>query len=485
MSQEFIPTIGIECHVQFKTQSKLFSSAANDARNAQPNTLINHIDLGLPGALPTFNEQALKLAILAGFSLNSRPQLVSYFDRKHYFYPDLPMGYQITQFEKPIILGGFVEFEVANKLLRVGITRAHIEADAGKSSHPAGQDYSLVDLNRAGTPLLEIVSEPDMHSAQEARAYAHELYLLMRYADVTYGDLFQGNMRFDVNVSLSSTPGSLGTRTETKNLNSFRSVEKAVDYEIKRQTDLLRRGQKVVQATLGWDDAKQRTFTQRVKENADDYRYMPDPDLPPVILTDSYLDEIASSLPMGPKAWRLLLKKIGLTPATIEVLLEANLDLNANNYLQLINNFSKTSDTQLAKLVANWLVNVDIPYCLENKTSDKLDRLKFYTELSQLILANKLNSTSAKELITDFLSGKLKLTQNLAKLIEDLGLIQSSNQTELMELVRQVLEANPQAVADIRAGQAKAKGYLIGQAMKLNNQANPGLVAELIDKLIK
>src|SRR6201996_6346884 len=239
--KQYTMTIGIECHVQFKTRTKLFSGADNDAREAAPNTLVNHIDFGLPGALPVLNEEALRLACRAAFALGSEPQKFSKFDRKHYFYPDLPMGYQITQFDEPIIVGGHVEIEVDGEQKTIGITRAHMEADAGKSTHPAGADYSLVDLNRAGTPLLEIVSEPDMHSAAEAKAYAKELYLRMKYADVSEANLYYGNMRFDVNVSVSKSD-TLGTRTETKNLNSFRSIEKAVDYEVGRQIDILESG---------------------------------------------------------------------------------------------------------------------------------------------------------------------------------------------------------------------------------------------------
>ncbi len=260
---KYLTTIGIECHVQLKTATKLFAAVSNDARDAEPNTLISHICLGMPGALPFLNEQAVQLAMRAGFALGTIPQTFSKFDRKHYFYPDLPNGYQITQFDQPIILGGFVDIEVGNAKKRIGITRAHMEADAGKSTHPAGKDYSLVDLNRAGTPLLEIVSEPDMHTAEEAKAYAKELYLLMRYADVSDCNLYYGNMRFDVNVSVSKDHDKLGTRSETKNLNSFRSVEKTIDYEVARQIKVLESGDKVVQETRGWDDAKQKTFSQR------------------------------------------------------------------------------------------------------------------------------------------------------------------------------------------------------------------------------
>src|SRR5580704_17366493 len=289
--KQYTVTIGIECHVQFKTKTKLFSGADNDAREASPNTLVNHIDFGLPGALPVLNKEAVRLACIAAFALGSEPQKFSKFDRKHYFYPDLPMGYQITQYDQPIIIGGSVVINVDNTLKTIGITRAHLEADAGKSIHPTGKDYSLVDLNRAGTPLLEIVSEPDMHSAAEAKAFAKELYLRMKYADVSYADLYYGNMRFDVNVSVSQTD-ELATRSDTKNLNSFRSVEKAVEFEVNRQIELLEKGQKIVQESRGWDDAKQKTFSQRSKEEAHDYRYMPDPDLPPIVITDEYVAKI-------------------------------------------------------------------------------------------------------------------------------------------------------------------------------------------------
>ncbi|HET8670172.1 MAG TPA: Asp-tRNA(Asn)/Glu-tRNA(Gln) amidotransferase subunit GatB, partial [Candidatus Saccharimonadales bacterium] len=266
----YTATIGIECHVQFKTATKLFAAVGNDAREAVPNTLVSHICFGLPGALPVLNKEAIRLGMRAAFALGTEPQRYSAFDRKHYFYPDLPLGYQITQFMYPIIKDGLVTIEVTGKEKQIRIREAHLEADAGKSTHPEGKDYSLVDLNRAGTPLLEIVSQPDMHDPAEAKAYARELYLRMRYADVSDCNLYYGNMRFDVNVSVSKN-NTLGTRTETKNLNSFRSVEKAAEYEINRQIELLEKGSQVVQETRGWNDAKQVTFAQRSKEDAHDY----------------------------------------------------------------------------------------------------------------------------------------------------------------------------------------------------------------------
>src|SRR5665213_610219 len=296
-------TIGIECHVQLKTKSKLFSAADNDAREASPNTLVNHIDFGLPGALPVVNEEAIHLATRAAFALDTVPQKFSKFERKHYFYPDLPMGYQISQLAEPIVIGGHVNLVVDEKPVTVQINRIQIEADAGKNTHPVNKDYSLVDLNRAGTPLLEIVSEADMHSPAEAKAYVRELYLRVKYADISDANLYYGNMRFDVNVSVSKTD-ELGTRSETKNINSFRAVEKSAEYEIKRQIEQLEKGEAVVQETRGWDDVKQKTLSQRGKEEAHDYRYMPDPDLPPVTLDDDYINKVKSEMPIMPEEWR-------------------------------------------------------------------------------------------------------------------------------------------------------------------------------------
>ena len=307
---KYYPTIGLECHVQLKTRTKLFAGVDNDAREARPNSLISPLCIGLPGTLPILNVEAVRLAIRAGLALRAEIAEISHFDRKHYFYPDLPKGYQISQYERPIIGSGIVEVPMDDgSTTAVRITRAHLEEDAGKTTHPAGRDYSLVDFNRTGTPLLEIVSEPDMHSAAEAREFAHELYLIMKYAAVSDVDLYHGNMRFDVNVSVSSDSEKLGIRSETKNLNSFRSVEKAVAFEIRRQISLLEKNQRVVQETRGWDEAKQRTTSQRSKEEAHDYRYFPDPDIPPISIDKAMIAQAAEEMPLLPAALR---EKFGL-----------------------------------------------------------------------------------------------------------------------------------------------------------------------------
>lgn len=470
-------TIGIECHVQLKTKTKLFSAVGNDAREAPPNTLVSHIDFGLPGALPVLNKEAVHLAARAGFALNSAPQPFSKFDRKHYFYPDLPMGYQISQYDEPVILGGAVEIEVEGESKTIGITRAHLEADAGKSVHPAGKDYSLVDLNRAGTPLLEIVSEPDMHSAAEAKAYVRELYLRMRYADVSDANLYYGNMRFDVNVSVSPTM-DLGTRTETKNINSFRAVEKVVEYEINRQIELLEKGEIIVQETRGWDDAKFKTFSQRSKENADDYRYMPDPDLPPIVLEQDWIDSVKAEMPVMPDEWRHRLSQLGLDKAQIETLLDAQVEFDQENYLQLLE--QSLTDQAYAKQLANWLVNVDIPLLRDLPEHKPIDRERLYPAVAELVTADKLSSTNAKALIGELLQSD-GMPPNIAGYAEQKGLIQESDEGAVTEVVKQVLADNPKAAEDVKNGEMKAIGFLVGQVMKLSQgKANPQLAQQLI-----
>ena len=472
LRKQYTVTVGIECHVQLKTRTKLFSGADNDARAAAPNTLVNHIDFGLPGALPVLNKEAVRLASKAAFALGSEPQKFSKFDRKHYFYPDLPMGYQITQYDEPIVIGGHIDIEVNGQVKTIGITRAHMEADAGKSTHPAGTDYSLVDLNRAGTPLLEIVSEPDMHSAAEAKAYARELYLRMRYADVSDANLYYGNMRFDVNVSVSKTD-QLGTRTETKNLNSFRSVEKAVLYEIDRQIELLEKGEKIVQETRGWDDAKQKTFSQRTKEEAHDYRYMPDPDLPPVVLDQAYIDEVKASMPPLPDDYRRMLTEVGIDAKTASDIIAVP------DTAMTVKRVYEAAGASHAKRVAFWLMQ---PQTDDEATEDVTGTEasdQNLIKLSQMVEDNKLSSTAAKEVLTEV----LKSNKDPEAVAAEKNLLQVSDEGEIAAIVAQVLAENPKAAEDVRSGEMKAIGFLVGQVMKFSQgKANPGLATELIKK---
>ena len=480
--KQYTVTIGIECHVQLKTQTKLFAAVGNDAREAEPNTLVSHICFGLPGALPVLNKEALRLASKAAYALGSEPQRFSKFDRKHYFYPDLPKGYQITQFDQPIVLGGSITIDVNGEVKTIGITRAHMEEDAGKSTHPVGKDYSLVDLNRAGTPLLEIVSEPDMHSAAEAKAYARELYLRMKYADVSDANLYYGNMRFDVNVSVSKTD-ELGTRTETKNLNSFRSVEKAVDFEIIRQIEELEKGNAIIQETRGWDDAKQKTFSQRTKEDAHDYRYFADPDIPPVELDQRYIDAIRESMPVMPDAWRERLSTLGLDRSQTDTLLEAEVETAETGYLSVIE--SSMSNPDFAKQLAQWFLNIEIPVRRreEIKTGHAdTERHAFYAALFLLVQQNKMSSTNAKALITKVLqSGEYPI--DVAGYADQQGFVQVTDETLVAAAVMQVLNDNPQAVADVANGEMKAIGFLVGQVMKATQgKANPAVAQDLIKR---
>lgn len=473
MSQ-YKATIGIECHVQLKTNTKLFAAVGNDARNAKPNTLISHICLGMPGALPVLNERAVELASKAAFALNAKPQKFSKFDRKHYFYPDLPMGYQISQFDEPIILGGHVDIELDGDRKRINITRAHLEADAGKSTHPVGKDFSLVDLNRAGTPLLEIVSEPEIYSAAEARAYAHELYLLMKYAGVSDADLYHGNMRFDVNVSVSKTD-KLGIRTETKNLNSFKSVEKAVEYEVDRQSKLLESGGQVVQETRGWDDDKQSTFSQRTKEDAHDYRYFPDPDLPPVILDDKFISRIEADMPDMPSDLRKIFEQLNLDSSQVDVLLEEP------DVAHFVSGIIDGHGLKAAKTISNWLTGEVVRLVADNKVSwqSVLDKSSQLISLVSLVDGDMLSSTAAKEVLLE----TLKTGEDPKKIAESKNLIQESDEAALILIVEKVLSDNPKAVADIKSGELKVVGFLVGQVMKASQgKANPGVVQQIIKR---
>lgn len=480
---DYKATIGIECHVQLKTKTKLFAAVANDARDAKPNTLISHICLGMPGALPVLNEKAVEYASRVAFAFNTKPQKFSFFERKHYFYPDLPKGYQITQLTHPIVKGGTVKIDSGGKEKHVKLNRVQLEEDAGKNTHPAGADYSLVDLNRAGTPLLEIVSEPDMNSAEEAKAYAQELYLLMKYAGVSDVDLYHGNMRFDVNVSVSKDPSELGTRTETKNLNSFRSVFGAAEFEIKRQTELLEKGQKITQETRGWDEAKQKTVSQRGKEEAHDYRYMPEPDIPPVELTDDYIDEIGASMPILPDEWREKLAKLGLDKSYTDTLLLAEAEDERFSYLGIIE--SNVGDKELANTLANWFINIEIPMRRSGEADDAIKdeaRAEIWINTYELVKAGKLSSTSSKALLTELLKNGLA-PEDLEKYAEEKGYIQVSDEGEIEKIVDEVIKENAKAAEDVKNGEMRAIGFLVGQVMqKSQGKANPALAQKVIKK---
>lgn len=476
-------TVGIECHVQLATETKLFSGADNDARDKSPNSVISPIDYGLPGMLPVLNRSAVDLAIKAGKALNCEIAKISRFDRKHYFYPDLPKGYQTTQMYQPIIGAGVMNVPLEDGTsVDVRIHHAHMEEDAGKLTHYGS--YSLVDLNRAGTPLIEVVSEPDIHSAMQAKCFATELYHLMTYAGVTNGDLYHGNMRFDVNVSAALKGSSeLGTRSEVKNLNSFKSVEKAAEYEFRRQIELIEKGEKVIQETRGWDDAKQKTSSQRSKEDAQDYRYMPDADIPPIVLTDQEIADIQATVPILPNEWREILKPLNLTYLQTEMLLDVENEYRGKiNFLDSIKKFIDGGNFDRAKFFTNWQINSFIPLLRdESFTLGNVDYLLVENTIYELISANKLSSTNAKILFRELV--EMNSLPDIEKYATDKEYIQVSDESAIIAIVEEVL-ADPmsaKAVEDLKNGNEKVIGFLVGQVMKKSQgKANPGLAQKLI-----
>jgi aspartyl-tRNA(Asn)/glutamyl-tRNA(Gln) amidotransferase subunit B len=477
LMNKYTITVGVECHVQLATASKLFSGADNDARDKSPNSVVSPVDYALPGMLPVLNRGAVTLTIKAAKALNATVSKVSRFDRKHYFYPDLPKGYQTTQLYHPIIRGGFVNVPLDNgAVMQVRIHHAHLEEDAGKLTHHG--TYSLVDLNRAGTPLVEIVSLPDMHSAAEAKAYATELYRLMTYAGVTHGDLYHGNMRFDVNISIAPNGSdTLGTRTEVKNLNSFRSVERAVEYESRRQAELLDRGEKVMQETRGWDEAAGKTTTQRSKEEAQDYRYMPDPDIPPIVLSDDEIDAIQADVPMLPPEYRAKWASMELDQSVVDALLASP------PYARLVTDIQGQAGDKTARRVAHWFASAlgHQEQELEVKVIS-LSPARF-VELSGMVEASELSSTAAKDVFIELLSHDISARE----IAESKNLLQVSDEGAVAAIVDEVLTdpANAQAVADIKNGNEKVIGFLVGQVMKKSaGKANPALAQKLIRERI-
>lgn len=466
-------TVGIECHVQLATVSKLFSHADNDARGKEANSVVSAVDYALPGMLPVLNKQALILAIKAAKALNATVAEESSFDRKHYFYPDLPKGYQITQLHQPLITGGYIDVpKGTDESFRVRIHHAHLEEDAGKLTHHG--DYSLVDLNRAGTPLIEIVSLPDIHSAYEAKAFASELHRLMVFAGITDGDLYHGNMRFDVNVSVAEKgSAALGIRTEIKNLNSFRSVERAVEYEASRHIELKEKGSEVLQETRGWDDAKQKTIPQRSKEEAQDYRYMPDPDIPPIVLSKEYIEEIYSSVPLLPPSYRAKWQSLELDVSVIESL------LSEKKFAVIVTDVQDKYGGSYAKKVAHWFSSAFPQDGTRPDVGTISAEPKRYAELAGMVEKGEISSSAAKEIFIEMIANN----KSPRVIAEEKNLIQMSDEGELIAIVDRVMadESNQPALEDIRGGNEKAIGFLVGQVMKLSSgKANPALAQKLI-----
>lgn len=469
---EFETVIGLEIHAQLKTKSKIFCGCSTSF-GAPPNTNTCPICLGLPGVLPVLNKRVVEFALKLGLATNSVINKFSQFARKNYFYPDLPKGYQTSQFDFPIVGKGSVEIEIDGNKKRIGITRIHMEEDAGKLTHNEVEPISYVDLNRTGTPLLEIVSEPDLRSPEEASAYLKKLHAILRYLDICDGNMQEGSFRCDANISLRPYgQKEFGTRTELKNMNSFRHVQSALEYEIRRQRDLLLEGENIVQETLLWNPDKNCTESMRGKEDAHDYRYFPCPDLVPVEISESWIEEIRSDLPELPDQRKArLMEQYGL-PDQDAVLLTADREL-ADYYEESVAKGAQ------AKKAANWIMTELLRELKgESITSCKVSPLQLVA-LLEMVEANTISGKIAKTVFQAMMaSGQDPLT-----IVKKQNLLQLSDEGELLALVRQIIDANPQQAADYRNGKTKILGFLVGQLMqRTKGKANPTLANDLFSR---
>jgi len=466
--------IGLEVHCQLSTQSKIFSGSAI-AYGAEPNSQASPIDLGMPGMLPVLNVDAVKKAVTFGLSVGAKIADRSVFARKHYFYPDLPKGYQISQYELPIVYEGLLDIELEDgSTKRIGITRAHLEEDAGKSVHEGFQKSSGIDLNRAGTPLIEIVSEPDLRNAQEAVAYLKKLHQLVVYLGICDGNMQEGSFRCDANVSVRKIGApKFGTRTETKNVNSFRYVEKAIEYEIERQIEVIEAGGSIRQETRLFNPDTGETKAMRSKEDANDYRYFPDPDLLPVVCTQDYIDAIRKSLPELPEAKRTrFVAEFGLSDYDAKTLTSSR-ELAA--YYEAV----VASSGAEAKLCANW-VATDLLGAL-NKMSKGIEESPISAEAFAALLKRIADKTINGKIAKDVFEAMVAGEGSADEIIKAKGLVQVTDESAIIAAIDDVIAKNPQQLADYRGGKDKLYGFFVGQAMKATQgKANPDALNRLL-----
>lgn len=474
---EWETVIGLEIHAQLRTKSKIFSSAST-AYGAAPNTQACAVDLGLPGVLPVLNAEAVRMAAKFGLATNSHVSKHSVFARKNYFYPDLPKGYQISQMDLPIVGEGKLEIELEDGTKKtIGITRAHLEEDAGKSLHEDYHGMTGIDLNRAGTPLLEIVSEPDMRSAKEAVAYMRKIHSLVQYLEICDGNMAEGSFRCDANVSVRPKgQEEFGTRAELKNINSFRFVERAINIEVERQIDLIEDGGKVVQETRLYDADKNETRSMRSKEEANDYRYFPDPDLLPVVIDDAYLEEVRKTLPELPaeKAARFV-ADLGLSDYDAGILTASR---QLADYFEAVVNESVD-----AKMAANWMLG-DVSARL-NKDDLSIDQCPVSaTDLAGMLKRIADNTISGK-IAKDVFNGMWAGEGDADTVIEKKGLKQITDDSAIEGIINEVIASSPEQLAEYRSGKDKLFGYFVGQVMKVSQgKANPAQVNKMLkDKL--
>ena len=462
--------IGLEVHAELSTKTKIFCSCPTEF-GAAPNTHVCPICMAMPGTLPVLNEKVVEYAVKAGLATNCEISRDSKNDRKNYYYPDLPKSYQISQFDKPLCEHGYIEIETSEGKKKIRLLRIHIEEDAGKLNHDDFGGGSLVDLNRAGVPLIEMVSEPDLRSAEEVEEYLKKLKSILEYIEVSDCKMQEGSLRADVNVSVHKPGTPFGTRTEMKNMNSFRSITRAIEYEIDRQIDVLEDGGKVEQETLRWDDVSGKTFSMRDKEDAQDYRYFPDPDLVAIKLSEEYIENIKKTLPELPESRKeRYLKEYELSEK------DANI-ITASKYLSdLFESSIKVCNNP--KAVNNWIIS-DISRIL-NETETEPIAIPFDgNQLGKLVILidkGTISSSIGKKVLTELFENP----RDPEDIIKEKGWIQISDEGAIKEVVSRILEANPQSIADYKAGKDRALGFLVGQAMKeTKGKANPKMLNEM------
>lgn len=473
---EFEAVIGLEVHAQLKTATKIFCGCST-AFGAAPNTQVCPVCLGMPGVLPVLNRKVVEYAIRMGLATHCSISTESRFARKNYFYPDLPKGYQISQYEQPICHHGWIDISLEEGTKRIGITRIHMEEDAGKLLHDPGGSFSRVDLNRTGVPLIEIVSEPDMRSPEEAVAYLKSLHSILRYLDICDGNMEEGSFRCDANVSVRPKGSEgFGTRTEIKNVNSFRFIEKALQYEIRRQIDVVLDGGSVIQETRLWDSTNQQTFSMRGKEEAHDYRYFPDPDLVPLHIDDPWIREIERSLPELPDAKRKRFMEVYGLSAYDAAMLTSDRELA--DYFERC-----AARSGNPKGSCNWIIG---PLLALLKTeASGIDTIRIQpedlAELIQLIDRGTISGKIAKTVFEEMAASGKKAEV----IVQEKGLVQVSDSAQIETIVQQVIAANPKEAAEYRAGKEKLMGFFVGQVMKASRgKANPQVVNEMLKKML-
>ncbi len=486
--KKYQPTIGLEIHAQLKTKTKMFCDCLNNPEEKQANINICPVCVGHPGSLPVINKQAVDMVIKAGLALNCKINNHTWFERKNYFYPDLPKNYQISQKEKPLCENG--EMEIENQ--KIKIHEIHLEEDTGSSIHSEKNNTSSVNFNRAGIPLMELVTDPDIRSAEQARKFCEQLRLIFRYLQISDADMEKGQMRCEANISLGSAK-KLGTKVEIKNLNSFKAVERAIKYEIKRQTEILGSGEKITHETRGWNEKKQKTFPQRTKEVAKDYRYFPEPDLPPLNISEQDITKIKAEIPELPTRRRVRFRKeYKLSDQYIKTFTDYKaLGDYFEKVISELKNWDKSAHTQkqppthiqkLIKLAANYLIT-ELKKHLP--TLEEIKNIKITPEnfAEFIILVNKgqVSSTGAQTILKEM----IKTGADPSNIVQDKDLKQVSNESELEKIVEKVIKNNPQPVKDYHQGKNEAMQFLIGQVMKLSQgKANPQVASKILKKLI-